>query len=197
MCIFKSIIFGSEGVYDINGIPANFTSKGKGAAVFGESWFGYSVDLCLENSVVPVLSLGYLHVFIHEMGHAFAAQLQSLNPVVNVYTSSCRGDTQSGGNSKFIALSGPLAGMALEVVKLITAVALAILLPWPIGLPLSLFIGAGAVFWIFGEAMYALVGHGDWDLILSFSTQPLSERASLNEIEGIAAVGFEPTTHGL
>ncbi len=163
--MLNSIFFGANGSYDINGVKVNFVDSEEGTGVFGNSWFGRAVDLCLNNSAVRFLTFGYLHVFIHEMGHAFAAQMHGQDPTVNIYTQSCRGDTTHGGIDKFTALAGPLAGMTLELVKLIGAVAIATLFPPILGIPLGIFVGAGAAFWLFGELMYAFVGHGDWNVI--------------------------------
>jgi hypothetical protein len=163
--MLNSIFLGASGNYDINGIKVNFVENANGTNVFENSLFGRAVDLCLNNSAIRFLTFGYLHVFIHEMGHAFAAQLHGQNPIVNIYTQSCRGDTTDCGVNKFTALAGPLAGMTLEVVKLVGAIAMAILLPPFLGLPLGIFVGAGAAFWLFGELMYAFVGDGDWDVI--------------------------------
>lgn len=163
--MLSSILLGTPGNYEINGILVNFGEHAEGDTVFGNSWFGHAVNRCLNNSVVRFLTLGYLHVFIHEMGHAFAAQMNGVNSTVNIYTQHCRGDTLNPDRSKFTALAGPLAGMALETIKLVGAIAAAVLLPPVVGLPLGILLGAGAVFWLFGEMMYAWIGHGDWDII--------------------------------
>jgi hypothetical protein len=160
-----SIFLGTNGSYDINGIEVNFVDNAEGDAVFGNSLFGRVADLMLSNTAVKILTFGYLHVFIHEMGHALAGKLRGYDSVVNIYTQSCRGSTAHGASCKFTALAGPLAGMALELVKLVGAIAAVILLPSFVGLPLGLFLGAGSAFWLFGETMYALVGDGDWATI--------------------------------
>jgi len=165
MSILKSVFCGTEGSYDVAGIQVNFTNKTNNIDVFGKrSWFGRRVESCLGNSAFRFLTFGYLHVFIHEMGHALMAKLQNphLHPKVNVYTKTCQGDTTYGRGNMFVTFAGPLAGTAFEIVKLVGAIALAILLPSFIGLPLGLFIGTGASIWIFGELMYALSGQGDW-----------------------------------
>jgi hypothetical protein len=163
--MLNSIFLGAAGNYDIHGIRVNFVDNAGDVKVFENSRFGRAANLCLSSTAVKLLTLGYLHLFVHEMGHAFAAQWQGKNPIVNVYTQSCSGETIHSSVNKFTALAGPLAGMTLELIKLIGAIATAILFPPILGIPLGMFVGSGAAFWIFGELMYALVGHGDWDVI--------------------------------
>jgi hypothetical protein len=170
MSILNSIFCGQEGVYNLNGVQVNFVNRPNDANVFRDSQVAQAMDLCTNNAAFRLLTFGYLHVFIHEMGHALAAQLNGLNPTVDVHTNICKGRTwwiqlHHDINIKFIAFAGPLAGMALEIVKLTAAIAFAILFPFPIGLSVGVFVGVGAAFWAYREVMYALVGRGDWDII--------------------------------
>jgi hypothetical protein len=92
--ILSSIILGVPNRYNINGQEINFVNDAEGVAVFGNTLFGRVVDLLLSNKAFSILTFGYLHVFIHEMGHVCAGRLQGDNPRVYVYTKTCRGRTQ-------------------------------------------------------------------------------------------------------
>lgn len=171
MSFLNSIFFGVSGKYDINGISVKFEDDHVEVPL-ENSWLGHIANTVLRNSAVQFLTLGYLHVFIHEMGHAFAAQLYGDKTSVSVFTKPCQGLTTSLDDTghtnienKFIALAGPLAGVAFEITKLVAAVAAVVLFPQVVGLPVGILLGTGAVFWILGELMYALSGKGDWDII--------------------------------
>lgn len=195
MSFLNSVFCGAEGVYRINGVEVCFGDGVTCGRVFGNDWFGRSVELCLTNPAFCMLTFGYLHVFIHEMGHALATQAQGNNqdPRITVDTATCTGNTQGSGSSTLIGLAGPLAGVTLEVAKLVGATALAVLLPTPVGLSLGIFIGTGAAIWIFGELMYALIGilaggTGDWEEIERNGTVDLA--ASLSAILGVIILGL-------
>ena|SRR3990167_4048207 len=176
MSLFGSVFLGMEGTYHINGIKIEFKENNTPVKrVFGESWFGYSVSCLLNNSAFKILSFTYLHLFVHEMGHSLAGQMMGrCKPEICIDTLSGTGCAYVGGNSSIIDLAGPLAGITLEVAKLVGAVSLAVLLPTPIGLPLGLFLGFGASFLLFGELMYAFIAQGgDWTSIASNGTLDL------------------------
>lgn len=170
MYFFNSIFFGTPGTYKIHNIEMTFTKEELDIDVFKQTWFGRCVNLCLGNSLFRFLTFGYLHVFIHELGHALASLLQGHKHVkIKISTNTCKGVTEWQDFTKaligpefFTSIAGPLAGMTLETIKLIGAIALGVLLPSFIGLPLEIAIGAGSVIWLLGELSYALSGNGDW-----------------------------------
>jgi|ERR1700722_3164849 len=196
MAFLKSVLFGAPGQYKFNGIDIKFTEEKNVRGVFGNTFFGRSVDACLTSRIFPVLTLGYLHVLFHELSHVSATQLcaklfgdenarsDKNNYRIEIDTLTCRGmhemesvykalgiypvwdvNLLKARQLKFVHLAGPLAGMGLEAVKLISAVAAANLLPQHIGLPIGILVGTGAACWLFGEIMYAAIGEGDWALI--------------------------------
>lgn len=160
--MLASIFLGTSGKYDVGGIEVHFTEDVVEHEVFGRTWFGHLVHLCLSNNAIKILTLSYLHLFIHEMGHALARKLLvGGNCTINIYTENCQGET-SGISTRFTAIAGPLMGMMWELAKLIGAIVATTL--FPSFLPVGIFIGAGAAFWLFGEVMYAVSGQGDWDV---------------------------------
>ena len=179
MCIALSALFGLQGRYNFCGIDINFTSREPEpnileedpSNVFGEGLFAKTANCLLRNPVIKLASFGYLHVFIHEMGHALASKLcGDRRPSINVYTKPCRGTTihsedRSFCCDRFVTLAGPILSTLWEVAKLIAAIALIIFLPPPIGLPLGIFLGAGSAFWLFGEIAYAFSRNGDWKFL--------------------------------
>ena len=173
MSLTLPILLGLETESNLNGIKINFNNQASGVNVFGNTLFAKATGFLLGQPIVKIATFGYLHVFIHEMGHALAAQLcGDPSPSINVYTSTCRGDTRFSEGAKFsrsqrlfITLTGPILSTIWEIVKLISAIGLAILLPSPIGSTLGLFIGVGSAFWIFGEVAYACSKNGDWSFL--------------------------------
>jgi hypothetical protein len=165
--ILNSLLFGSPGTYKTPGIEMRFNDRSNGRGAFGTNWFGRTVDYVLTTPIVPVITLGYLHVVIHELGHAFASWLQGTNEphTIYVYTKTCRGEIIDSDHGKITALAGPLAGITWELLKLIGSVAIATFAPPAIGLPLGAVLGAGSAFWLFGELIYACSGAGDWSII--------------------------------
>ena len=164
MSIISSLFCGSLGSYNLPGIKINFVNHGYGSDAFSNTHFRQIAGAFTSNRSFQILSLGYLHVFVHEMGHALASKIlnHSGTTTIDIKTGTCSGTTSNMSPGTFASLAGPLAGVTFEIVKLVGAVALAVLLPTPIGLPLGILIGAGSIVWIFGELMYALHGQVDW-----------------------------------
>lgn len=162
MAFLGSLFFGLPGKYSTGNLEVDFVSEKQGSDVFGNTWFGRSVQTVLGCSAVRCLTLGYLHVFIHEMGHVLAAKLCGDSyQKINILIDTCQG-AATGNGSKFCCIAGPLTGMAWEIAKLTAAVACVFFLPMPIGIPLGVFLGMGSVFWLFGEIAYGFSGQGDW-----------------------------------
>ena len=161
-----SVFFGFNQTYDFGGFEINFDNDDPNINVFGNTSFSKITNFCLTNPVIKVASFGYLHVLIHELGHALAAKLcGGYSHKIDVYTKTCQGYARVSKINIFISVAGPLLGIVWELAKLTAAIALAILLPAPIGIPLGILLGAGSIFWIFGEAAYACSKNGDWDFL--------------------------------
>lgn len=160
--MISSLFLGSPGQYSIGDLDIEFKERCAWGNVFGSNWFSNTVDLCLGNRLFCILTLGYFHVFFHEMGHVLAAKVQGYPSSLYVYLDTCRGEVINSAHDRFTTLAGPAAGMLLEVAKLVAAVALILFFPPPIGIPLGIALGSGAVIWLFGETMYSLSGEGDW-----------------------------------
>lgn len=167
MSLLASTLFGLKENYNLYGINIKFDDQIDDYNVFGNTFFSKTTNFLLSNRIIKLITFGYLHVFIHEMGHAFAAKLCGNSKCyITVFTSTCRGTTFLPDNSNiFISIAGPILSIFWETAKLIAAIALIILLPLPIGLPLGIFLAAGSAFWLFGEMAYACSRNGDWDFL--------------------------------
>ena len=167
--MLTSIFFGKPQVYELGSIRINFSEQPLDAAVFGNSLFGKATNTFLSSSIAKVVTLGYLHVLIHEMGHATMDSLLNckIRANIQISTLTCQGNTLGGASSKLVFLAGPVAGVSLELAKLAASVALVTFAPLHIAVPVATLLTFGALIWIFGEFMYALSGNGDWAEILN------------------------------
>lgn len=130
---------------------------------------GRVADFCLTNKVFNVLTLGYVHAFIHELGHAVAYRvLSGGSATINLTTASCYGSYTRHDDAKrplssvgatWVDLSGPLANIIFSVVLIVGIFAITYYAPMSPTLSLILRIGiaAPAAFWIMGEFFYAAV----------------------------------------
>ncbi len=164
MSFVSSVLLGSEGKYNFYGIDIHFAYQEFDINPFANNTFSKITYCLLQNSVIKTASLGYLHVFIHEMGHALAAKLSGANsPYISINTRNCQGlATSRCGQTLLISLAGPIAGMLWEASKLTASIALGIFATSFTGLGVATFLGAGSVFWLFGEITYAFSRNGDW-----------------------------------
>lgn len=142
---------------------------------------GGAADCCLDSKIFSLLTLGHLHTFIHELGHAVAyIALTGGEATINLSTSSCLGSTTfhpgirplSSIGATWIDLSGPLADIIFSAVLIISIFAITHYVPISQGLSLGLRTGIGgpAALWIIGELLYAGVStcrgdHGDFGKI--------------------------------
>lgn len=177
MSFLKSVIFGAEGSYNILGVDVTFEKSNSPSYSFASSTggsgvlsiftksLGYLADNCLNSNVFRVVTQGYAHTFVHEMGHALACRvLTDVKPKVRVFTDLCTGRTYVGDPGSLIdsiiCASGPLANMAFSGCKLVGATALRGYL----SMPVAITIGAGAIVWMTGELFLASISASDKDL---------------------------------
>lgn len=171
MSFLKSVIFGAEGSYNILGFDVSFKKNDSPRYSFAASTcssgilsiftksIGYLADSCLNSKVFHVITQGYAHTFVHEMGHALAFKaLTNLKPKVSIYTDFCGGNNNPGSLKSLspkilssIYVAGPMANMAFSSCKLVGAIALRAYLPMPVVAT----IGVGAVIWMIGELFLA------------------------------------------
>lgn len=122
----------------------------------------------MRSKIFSVLTLGHLHTFIHEFGHAATYELLSGGKAtINLSTKSCYGSTtfeQSkrqlpGVAQTYIDLAGPLADVIFSAVLIVGIFALTHYVPMPIELSWSLraVVCIPAAIWIGGEFLYAAV----------------------------------------
>lgn len=113
--LLKSLLFGSEGSYNVFGIdvtfekgdllPYNspsptyyFTSPTTDSSIFNAftKSIGHLANYCLNSNTLRLATQGYAHTFVHEMGHALAFKmLTNRIPVVHIDTNLCEGKTFS------------------------------------------------------------------------------------------------------
>jgi hypothetical protein len=185
MAFLSSVFLGTPGAYQIIGIDVTFEKGDPIKFMFVPEITRYQSYRTLKNRalhfcqnclnsrvfhascyVFRLMTQGYLHVLVHEMGHAIAEKLLThRKPKVNVYTDSCTGvclsEIQTHISYRWVPYriqsivyaSGPMADVAFCIFKLVTATALRSYLSTPIAAVL----GASAVIWITGELGYALV----------------------------------------
>lgn len=203
MNFLSSICFGKLGNYRFLGIDVEFTSNAKVSFSFdghiGLSpirLLGYCATTCLNNKAFRLLSFGYLHTFVHEMGHALAHKiLGSQSVYIKVDVSSCCGCT--GGNSangskfrEFIGvIAGPVTDMAFSSIQLVAAAALRSY----VGAPVAGFVAGGAIMWMTGELFYAFYStvnqdNGDFGRISRMGILPFA--AATAALVGTFAFGI-------
>ncbi len=172
MSFLKSVLFGSEGSYNILGTSVIFEKSNAPVyafilpeasgvfSVFTKS-IAYMATRCLNSYAFRILTQGYAHTFVHEMGHALATRiLTDKKPIVRIFTDLCMGSNSipdlNGVSPKacsIIYISGPMANMTFCGCKLVAAAALQSYISTPVAVGL----GTGAVIWMSGELFLAYV----------------------------------------
>lgn len=157
MSIVSSLLWGSEGSYQVLNVPVSFEEIDRSLIVTNSNLFVNSVGQCLNSQVFRFMTLSYTQIFVHEMGHAITSKILVDNePEVTVATNLFGGGTSykvSGNSWRFSAtnLAEPLASMIFSCCKL----AAAVLVNKYVSRPAAYLLGTGAVIWMFGEFVYA------------------------------------------
>lgn len=161
MAIVKSVLFGSNGSYNILGMPITF-KPGSTGKISNEIFISRIARRILSTQTGAVIMLQYAHMFVHELGHALACRLLTgVIPKVNIYRpfgGSCNYPDRYYSHSSpwqksVVNLAGPMAGVAFSTCQLVAGAALRYYITWPVAAVLI----AGGVFGMTGELMSAYV----------------------------------------
>jgi hypothetical protein len=171
MCAPLSLFLGSEGRYQLGGIDICFQKSESPPYDFYESddpcamkCVGYLAKSCLKNRLFKIATFGYLHILVHELGHALAYKICSgKSSTITVHSNFGMGETDyhhhhfkdqllSPAAETFLDMAGPLADLIFSVALIFGAFLLQnYITPYA-----TYFIAGGAGFWILGEFYYAL-----------------------------------------
>jgi hypothetical protein len=178
----KSIIFGSEGSYKFFDINVVFEKTDNSQYLFAQALnnplakpIGHLADCFLKSKAFRIATQGYLHTFIHEMGHALARKLLGKHsPSISINTKNgggfCTTATDEGILSNkenfIISFSGPATDMAFSTCKLLATIALRPYIP---KIAVVAMVSSSAI-WMIGELFLALTSalnkdHGDFGKI--------------------------------
>lgn len=179
MNFLKSLLFGSEGTYNIFEIQVKFQNELPPfltpPRLDQPGVISQLVIKCIKSDAFRLVTQAYTHVFVHEMSHALACKiLTGQNSEVDLFTNRCVGVNHyppavtyaSDWKQTVIDVAGPMGNIAFSTCKLVAATALKSYLSWPVALAL----GSGAIVWMSGELLYAYVSasnrnDGDFGLI--------------------------------
>jgi hypothetical protein len=196
--MINSLIFGSGGEYNFYIFSAKFEHK-PGYCDYQNSLkaSGFASTVAkklLNNNVLRLTSLGYTHVFVHEMSHAIAIKFFSgISPKITVYTSSCSGKCEYPRDfppwkASIINAAGPLGDIAFSIGKLLLMQVFKTVLPYP----LILLVAGGAIAWVLGELLYAYISvntnYGDFGEIAKTGPLPLTIATTLLLTESFYAL---------
>ncbi len=164
---FASLLFGIEGNYRGLGIDISFEEKSypqydfyTSRSCFPVKVVGCACENLLKSRALKILSFGYLHVFIHEMGHILAKRILNLDfgssYNINIHTNQGTGNNspspyEYGFKHTIISVAGPAANLLFSSCICVAAAAFKSYIGWPVYLLLA----AGAVSWMAGELTYA------------------------------------------
>ncbi len=163
MGMLGSILFGCEGEYEILGGKVQFgkydddTTSPVGTKSLPLQIISNTARAIARNQVFKVVTFGYLHVFMHTIGHALAYKILTGSPLdIEIDTDSCGSlvdeDFKLPPIKQFItSLSGPLLNMTLCSIQLVAATALC----HYVGLPIAGVIAGGSIMWICAEFAFA------------------------------------------
>jgi hypothetical protein len=178
--ILASLLTGKPGSYKVFGFRVKFEKKTTfdTSMNYGRIFFvGHVARFCMQSRVFRYITLSYLHVFVHEMGHALAHKiLTGKFTTITVFQDTCTGMNESNSNrplpkwkNSIIFAAGPVVSVAFSSLKLIAATALVS----QVSPPVACVVGAGAVVWMTGELLYAAIssleGKGDFGAIARIS----------------------------
>jgi hypothetical protein len=168
----KSILFCEPGSYSILGVNVRFENIHQTAFPSGSAGVYVGKDEnfllsaikkaareCFTSYTFQCLSLGYLHIFVHEMGHALTNRLFSKSnkpPSIIIsraqggVTSYARIEPDSPARRSLISAAGSLTNMLFSGALLISAEAFRTFALIP-----ALILGTGSFLWMTGELLYA------------------------------------------
>lgn len=181
----KSLFWGSEGHFEDQGVLVHFMDSITPSEP-SNNLIAKLRHKILSNKWFQIAHQGYLHTYIHEMGHALACK-QVIPDRSCVYVHpKCNGATmgyfdtprflnfQLQWKQSFVDAAGPLTQMAFASLRLVAAVALRNYISWPVAFVL----GTGAVYHMMEELAYAaessVSGDGDFGSIASSSKTHLA-----------------------
>ena len=207
MEIFKSLLLGHPGSFHVSDIKVDFVANNDPVYAFDQNSrnpfiriVSQSAHACLNSRFFRYFTMGYVHTFVHEMGHALAYKLLTGSPSsIEIQTNTCTGVTHyrnykplSPLAESFTSLSGALANIVFSICKIVAACALSSY----ITVPVALGIGIGAAIWITGELFYAFHSglyqdHGDFGKIAQ--NGPLHFISSVAVLTSAVALGIFTT----
>ncbi len=177
MHFLQSVLFGSEGNYNILGVEVKFKKTLYSYNLGGVGFLSKLATECINNTAFQWLTLGYMHVLVHEFSHGIAYKLFTDRiGIITIFTNNCSGQISNSykklddWQSSIVAVAGPVGDIAFSIFQLIAATRLKSYL----STPFALLLGGGAVFWISGELLYAFVSaknkdSGDFGNIAKYS----------------------------
>ena len=186
MTLIKSLFLGESGNYNILGTPIKFQKNSINFNSFSDDFVGRMGDFVLKSRVFHILTFGYIHTLVHEMGHALAAKVLSNSSArITINTTSLSGVT-SISNTRFTPIKSSLidlGGPLTDVIFSCTQIFFAFLLSPYISTIGAMSIALGASIWIFGELFYAVdalkSGRGDFAGIARNGTSHLIGASSI------------------
>ena len=134
MSFVSSALFGSEGSYNILGVDVKFKEKTpiemstEMSTLDGAGLISTLAQAIIGSTIFRLASQGYLHVFVHEMGHALSFGLfKNQNTTVTIHQDTCTGVTDypsttgkiARWKNSVISAAGPMTNMAFSACKLV------------------------------------------------------------------------------
>ena len=167
--LINSILFGAQGSYKIGNITINYDPVDNGEInILGNNLFSKLGKALLTNKVMAIVSLGYLHITIHELGHAIAEQMlakRTISSTITVFTKTCTGNCSVGSSNErwkeiAILIAGPLADVLFSIMQCMLGF-MCISAGFFGSTCLGSILIASGVSWIAGELFYATRPYGD------------------------------------
>jgi hypothetical protein len=203
MSICKSILFGTEGNYNICGFPVQFTHESR-SEPHKELPKGNSITQ-LVKACFHTIFLFRAHNLVHELGHSIATKffVPEYTPKIFIHPSGGATtvpddfDNLSTWKKVVILTAGTVANIAFSILQLaivIGCIALSIYIPWGA----SVFFLLGNYFAICTELEYScesalMQDDGDFGLIRKIGIKPLAIAGAV--VLGQSAVGLFASFH--
>lgn len=194
-----SLFLGIPETYRILDIEVEFKSSNSAFYGFSNNLIGNIAGGLLKSRVFNVLTFGYLHTFVHEMGHALAYKLVGGGSSdITISTSHLSGVTRyhsanlSPIQNSICSLGGPLADVVFSVAQIFAAFALSAYITTPVAIGIAI----GASIWIFGEVFYAatsLLKNDNGDFASIAQNGSLHLLGSIAVMVGVIALGILAT----